>query len=66
MTNQILDLLGFKNLCFEEFLWVSFGLIGQLIFFSRWIVQWISSEKQNSSVIPISFWWCSFFGGIIT
>jgi len=62
----ILDLLGLNNLSFNEFLWVSFGTLGQLIFFSRWIIQWFFSEKFKSSVIPVAFWWCSLIGGIIT
>ena len=62
----ILDLLGLSNLTFSEFLWVSFGTLGQLIFFSRWVIQWLSSEKNKTSIIPITFWWCSLAGGIIT
>tara|TARA_X000000950_G_C13436718_1_gene466289 strand:- start:150 stop:461 length:312 start_codon:yes stop_codon:yes gene_type:complete len=64
--NYILDLLGLNNLNFTEFLWVSFGTLGQLVFFSRWIIQWFSSEKSKSSIIPVAFWWCSLIGGIIT
>ena len=64
--NNILELLGLNNLTFEEFIWVSIGTLGQLIFFSRWIIQWISSEKSKSSIIPVAFWWCSFLGGLIT
>tara|TARA_B100000989_G_C19386718_1_gene403971 strand:- start:251 stop:562 length:312 start_codon:yes stop_codon:yes gene_type:complete len=64
--NYVLDLLGLNNLDFKEFLWVSFGTIGQLVFFSRWIIQWLSSEKNKSSTIPIAFWWCSLIGGFIT
>ena len=64
--NYLLDLLGLSNLTFNEFLWVSFGTFGQLIFFSRWIIQWIYSEKIKSSVIPLPFWWCSLCGGIVT
>ena len=63
---QILDLLGLNNLDYNEFIWVAFGTLGQVIFFSRWVIQWLSSEKKQSSVIPVAFWWCSFFGGIIT
>jgi len=62
----ILDLLGLNNLTLSELMWVTFGTLGQLIFFSRWIVQWFFSEKNKSSVIPVAFWWCSLFGGIIT
>tara|TARA_Y100000590_G_C15746223_1_gene1022187 strand:- start:8593 stop:8898 length:306 start_codon:yes stop_codon:yes gene_type:complete len=64
--NYILELLGLNNLSFNELLWVSFGLLGQLIFFSRWIIQWFSSERSQTSVIPVAFWWCSLIGGIIT
>ena len=64
--NYFLDLVGLNNLSFEELIWVSIGTIGQLIFFSRWIIQWLSSEKSKNSVIPVAFWWCSLVGGIIT
>ena len=36
--------------------WVAFGLAGQLLFGSRFIVQWIVSEKKKTSHIPIIFW----------
>ena len=64
--SNLLDLIGLNNLSFNEFLWVSFGTLGQLIFFSRWIIQWVSSERSKSSIIPVAFWWCSLLGGIIT
>ena len=64
--NQLLILLDLNNLNFNEFLWVAFGTIGQLVFFSRWIIQWLSSEKNKSSIIPIPCWWCSLIGGLIT
>lgn len=64
--NYLLDLLSLNNLSLNEFLWVLFGTLGQLVFFSRWIIQWISSEKKQSSIIPVAFWWCSLIGGVIT
>ena len=64
--NYILEILGLSNLSHAEFLWVFFGTLGQLIFFSRWIIQWIYSERYKSSVIPVAFWWCSLCGGFIT
>ena len=63
---NLLEILGLNNLNFYEFLWVAFGTLGQLVFFSRWIIQWLSSEKKKSSVIPVAFWWCSLLGGFIT
>ena len=47
-------------------LWVAFGLAGQLIFGSRFIIQWIASERKKVSYIPIVFWYLSLSGGIIT
>lgn len=43
--------------------WIVVGLIGQIMFFSRFIVQWIASEKKGESVIPYSFWILSLAGG---
>ena len=47
-------------------LWVVFGLFGQMLFGSRFIVQWIASERKKASYIPIVFWYLSLSGGIIT
>ena len=46
--------------------WVAFGLGGQLLFGSRFIVQWIASERKKQSHIPIVFWYLSLSGGIVT
>ena len=46
--------------------WVAFGLLGQVIFGSRFIVQWIISEKKKASHIPIGFWYLSLVGGLVT
>lgn len=45
--------------------WVGLGLIGQLAFSGRMVLQWIVSEKQRKSVISESFWWFSLFGGLL-
>lgn len=47
-------------------LWVVFGLCGQLLFGSRFIVQWVASERKKSSYIPVVFWYLSLCGGIVT
>ena len=46
--------------------WLAFGLLGQIIFGMRFIVQWIASERKKESHIPIVFWYLSIIGGIIT
>ena len=43
--------------------WISIGFIGQLLFTSRFLVQWIASERKRQSVVPHAFWWFSLAGG---
>lgn len=45
--------------------WTAFGLAGQLLFMSRFLVQWIASERVKASVIPEAFWYFSLGGGLI-
>ncbi|MDD5200039.1 MAG: lipid-A-disaccharide synthase N-terminal domain-containing protein [Terrimicrobiaceae bacterium] len=45
--------------------WVSLGLLGQLIFTGRMLVQWLASEKSGRSVIPVAFWWMSLGGAVM-
>lgn len=47
-------------------LWAAFGVLAQLIFGARFIVQWIASEKAERSVIPMGFWFLSIGGGLMT
>ena len=42
--------------------WAVVGLVAQMAFASRFIVQWIASERRGESVIPISFWYLSLIG----
>ena len=50
----------------NETIWLGIGFFGQGLFFMRWVVQWISSEKKKKSEIPVLFWYFSLIGGIIT
>lgn len=43
---------------------VAVGLVGQTLFFLRFFVQWIASEKRKESYIPRSFWYLSLAGGV--
>jgi lipid-A-disaccharide synthase-like uncharacterized protein len=45
--------------------WVILGFIAQLMFTARFVVQWIESERQGKSVIPIAFWFFSIAGGTL-
>jgi lipid-A-disaccharide synthase-like uncharacterized protein len=48
-----------------EFWWVLFGLFGQLLFMGRFLVQWIASEKERRSVVPLAFWYFSIGGAVV-
>jgi lipid-A-disaccharide synthase-like uncharacterized protein len=47
-------------------LWLVFGLLAQLVFTARFLVQWLASEKAGRSVVPIAFWFLSIVGGTMT
>jgi lipid-A-disaccharide synthase-like uncharacterized protein len=46
--------------------WKVLGLVGQATFGSRFIVQWLISEREGRSVIPVAFWYLSLIGAGIT
>lgn len=46
-------------------LWHGFGFLGQSLFFFRFVIQWIVSEKKRESTIPITFWYLSLIGSFI-
>ena len=48
----------------SDMIWLVIGLLGQAIFSARFIVQWIMSEREKRSVIPVIFWYLSLFGGL--
>ena len=47
----------------QNAIWIGVGFLGQAFFTSRFLVQWIVSERRRESVIPIAFWWLSLLGG---
>ena len=44
-------------------IWLIIGFLGQACFTSRFVVQWLASEKLKKSVIPVTFWYLSLIGG---
>lgn len=46
-------------------LWVIWGLVAQLMFTMRFVVQWIASERARRSIVPIAFWFFSLAGGTL-
>lgn len=49
----------------SEQMWIAFGLVGQLVFTGRFVVQWLSSEREKKSVVPVAFWYLSIAGGVV-
>ena len=47
-----------------EIIFLIIGFLGQGIFASRFVIQWLYSEKKGESVIPIAFWYLSIIGGL--
>lgn len=47
-----------------EIVFLFIGFAGQGLFASRFVVQWLYSEKKGVSSIPVVFWYLSIFGGI--
>ena len=45
-------------------LWHAVGVTGALIFFGRFYVQWIVSERAGRSVMPVVFWYISGVGSV--
>lgn len=48
-----------------EIIWVTIGFLGQALFFMRFFVQWIASERVGQSIIPNAFWYFSIGGGLV-
>jgi lipid-A-disaccharide synthase-like uncharacterized protein len=49
-----------------EKIWLAIGFLGQGVFFMRWVVQWLASERSAESRMPVAFWYMSLIGGLIT
>jgi lipid-A-disaccharide synthase-like uncharacterized protein len=45
--------------------WKVIGWMGNLIFFTRFFVQWYATEKRQQVVVPPLFWWLSLAGSIL-
>lgn len=54
----------FKNEDVSTF-WLIWGTLAQLVFISRFFYQWIFSEKEKESVLPLGFWVISTLGSMM-
>lgn len=65
MSNIFYDLLQWLHDVFvaQWDWWTLLGLVGQICFTMRFVVQWLASELAKKSVIPVAFWIFSLIGG---
>ncbi len=54
------------NCTSTDTLWLMVGMVGQVVFASRFFVQLFYSERAGKSVMPVAFWYISIIGGLIT
>ena len=54
-----------KFLGIEWHVWKVVGWIGNVVFFSRFFVQWWVTEKKRQVIVPNSFWWLSLIGSLL-
>ena len=54
----------FNSLTGTEIFFLIIGFTGQFLFASRFVFQWIYSERIGKSTIPLIFWYLSIFGGL--
>lgn len=45
--------------------WLAVGFVGQGLFFMRFFVQWLASERVRRSTVPDMFWYFSLAGGVV-
>ena len=48
-----------------EISWIALGLVAQLLFSMRFLIQWIATERARESIVPETFWYFSFTGGVL-
>lgn len=45
--------------------WLLLGVVGQAVFTSRFLLQWVYSERRGCSAIPLAFWYASIAGAAL-
>ncbi|MBN4070714.1 lipid-A-disaccharide synthase N-terminal domain-containing protein [Olleya sp. AH-315-F22] len=63
-NNRIDVELLFKNEAIPIWL-LALGIVSQVVFTLRFVYQWLYSEKQRKSVLPLGFWLLSLAGSLL-
>ena len=45
--------------------WIIFGFAAQGVFFARFVVQWLASERAGETRVPVAFWYLSIIGAVM-
>ncbi|MDJ0654393.1 MAG: lipid-A-disaccharide synthase N-terminal domain-containing protein [Xanthomonadales bacterium] len=61
----LLDSLVGSWLYADSYLWTAVGFAGAAVFGSRFLFQWLHSEKEKALVVPWYFWHLSFWGSTL-
>ncbi len=56
---------GLPWLYVQSNLWTVVGFAGAIVFGSRFVFQWLHSEKNKRLVVPRYFWHLSFWGSVL-
>src|SRR5206468_2240792 len=62
---ELTDVHADKLLGIDWSVWKVVGWLGNLVFFSRFFVQWYATEKLRRVVVPTAFWWLSLIGSVL-
>jgi lipid-A-disaccharide synthase-like uncharacterized protein len=49
----------------ETWTWTALAILGQAIWSSRFVVQWLASERDGQSYFPPAFWVSSLIGNVL-
>jgi lipid-A-disaccharide synthase-like uncharacterized protein len=56
---------GFMPFQEHYLLWKCIGFAGIATFGTRFLVQWLYSERHGESKVPVIFWWQSLIGTVL-
>ncbi len=49
----------------SSYWWTVIGFTGNILFSSRFLLQWIASERRRRLFVPEYFWQLSFWGSVV-
>lgn len=52
-------------LYYNTYVWTAIGFTGNILFSSRFLLQWLASERKQCVVVPAHFWHLSFWGSLL-